>query len=42
VVRSEERWTERSVAGAHKGAQLQQRQWMWGGPARASPVIPPR
>ena len=29
VVRSEERWTERSVEGGHKRAQAQQSQWMW-------------
>jgi len=29
VVRSEQRWTERSVQGGHKRAQAQQTQWMW-------------
>ncbi len=29
VVRSEERWTERRVAGGNKHAQWQQRQWLW-------------
>jgi hypothetical protein len=29
VLRSEERWTERSVQGGRKRAQAQQTQWMW-------------
>ena len=29
VVRSEERWTERSVLGGRKHAKAQQTQWMW-------------
>ena len=29
VIRSEERWTERSVQGGHKRIQAQQTHWMW-------------